>query len=54
MIVHLSLDVKPYSSVKQVGQLCTSRQHTDAGSAFRSCRLRLLRSDLATVLISTI
>ena len=39
MIVHLSLDVKPYSSVKQVGQLCTSRQHTDVGSAFRSCRL---------------
>ena len=43
MIVHLSLDVKPYSSVKQVGQLCTSRQHTDIGFTSRSCRLGPLR-----------
>ena len=52
MIVHLSLDVKPYSSVKQVGQPCTSKQHTCAGSAFRSCRLWLLLGDLAAVIIS--
>lgn len=53
MIVHLSLDVKPYSSVKQVGQLCISRQHTDAGSAFRSFRLWPLRLSLPQWLVLT-